>query len=73
MYLMKPLFLGNSEVDQINKITSVLGTPKTWVDGMKQAAKKGINLPEYSPIPLETIITNCPADGIDFINECLKW
>ena len=45
MYLMKPLFLGNSEIDQINKITSVLGTPKTWQEGLKQAAKKGINLP----------------------------
>lgn len=45
MYLMKPLFLGNSEIDQINKITSVLGTPKNWQEGLKQAAKKGINLP----------------------------
>ena len=30
MYLMKPLFQGNSEMDQISKITSVLGTPKSW-------------------------------------------
>ncbi len=30
MYLMKPLFQGNSEMDQISKITSVLGTPKNW-------------------------------------------
>ncbi len=60
-------------MDQISKITSVLGTPKNWIEGLKQTAKKGINLPEYSPIPLENIITSCPADGIDFINECLRW
>jgi hypothetical protein len=44
-----------------------LGTPKTWQDGLKQAAKKGINLPEYAPIALESLMTNCPADGIDFV------
>jgi serine/threonine protein kinase len=27
MYLGKPLFLGSSELDQISKITSVLGSP----------------------------------------------
>jgi len=31
MYMGKPLFLGSSELDQISKITSVLGSPtKSW-------------------------------------------
>jgi hypothetical protein len=34
-------------MDQISKITSILGTPTSWIEGHKQANLKGINLPEY--------------------------
>ena len=39
----KPLFMGDSEIDQIFKIFKVLGTPKEdhWPDAMK--------LPDYKP------------------------
>ncbi len=43
--MMKPLFLGTSEMDQISKISSVLGSPNSWLEGQKQANLKGINLP----------------------------
>lgn len=35
LYLMKPLFNGSSDVDQLSKITSVFGTPSKleWPDG----------------------------------------
>ncbi len=61
MYLMRSLFQGDSDMDQISKIASVLGTPKetTWPEGKKQAALKGINIPEYSPMDMRTIIPNC--------------
>ena len=47
MYLMRPLFQGNSEMDQISKICSVLGSPSNeiWPEGFKHASKKGINFP----------------------------
>lgn len=50
MYLKKPLFQGNSEMDQISKICSVIGSPtmQNWPEGFKHAAKKGINFPEYN-------------------------
>jgi len=36
LYLLNPLFSGSSEVDQLNKICSVLGTPpKSWTEGYK--------------------------------------
>jgi hypothetical protein len=56
-------------MDQISKIVSVLGSPGVnWPDGLKQATKKGINIPEYPEIPLSSIIPNCPADCISFIS-----
>ena len=74
MYLMKPLFMGSSEIDQLNKICSVLGTPsaKEWPEGIKQAAQKGYNFPQYSPVGLENILPNCSPEGINLIEECLK-
>jgi hypothetical protein len=46
MYMNKPLFLGNSEMDQISKIVSILGSPgANWPDGVKQANMRGIGIP----------------------------
>ena len=41
LFMMKPLFNGSSEVDQLNKICSVLGTPsKTdWPEGYRLASQ----------------------------------
>jgi len=34
MYLLRPLFPGNSEADQLNKIVTFLGTPPLeWTEG----------------------------------------
>ena len=72
---MKPLFMGNSELDQISKLCSVLGSPtnKTWPEGLKQATMRGINFPEFGQISLKEVIPDCPNDGLDFIMECLRW
>jgi male germ cell-associated kinase len=68
MYLGRPLFLGSSELDQISKIASVLGSPgNSWPDGVKQATKRGIGIPEYPEIALSTVIPNCPSDALNFI------
>ena len=46
MYLGRPLFMGNSEMDQISKIVSVLGSPTAqWPECLKQAQKRGIGIP----------------------------
>lgn len=74
MYLGKPLFLGSSQMDQISKITSVLGSPsQSWPQGAKQAQIKGIGIPEYPELALSTVIPDCPSDALNFIGECLKW
>lgn len=44
LYLLTPIFCGNSEIDQIHKICSVIGTPdiNSWPEGLKLAARNGI-------------------------------
>lgn len=39
--------MGNSEIDQINKICSLMGTPSNtdWAEGLKLASICGYNLP----------------------------
>ena len=40
LFLMYPLFPGNNEIDTMNKIVDLLGTPKKsdWPEGHKLAA-----------------------------------
>lgn len=48
MYLGRPLFMGNSEMDQISRIVSMLGSPVgSWPEGVKQAGLRGINIPQF--------------------------
>lgn len=38
LYRKEPLFKGNNELDQLNKIFQVLGTPdKSWSEGYRLA------------------------------------
>mmetsp|Transcript_29646 Transcript_29646/g.33730 ORF Transcript_29646/g.33730 Transcript_29646/m.33730 type:complete len:300 (+) Transcript_29646:47-946(+) len=61
MFLLKPLFRGKSEIEQLSKIFDVLGTPteKEWpgVTGYpkfpKWPKKKSVNLRDYIDIPEE--------------------
>ena len=43
LYTLSPLFAGANEVDQLNKIVKVLGTPEKsdWPEGFKLAQAKG--------------------------------
>ncbi len=47
LYLLKPLFPGNSEVDQIYKICGILGTPShnSWSEGYRLASQIGFTFP----------------------------
>lgn len=49
----KPLFMGDSEIDQIFKIFKVLGTPNesNWPDALKLSDFKP-TFPKWSGVPL---------------------
>ena len=54
LYLLKPLFPGNSEVDQIYKICGILGTPSpsSWSEGFRLASQIGFTFPNFKAVPL---------------------
>ena len=59
LYLQRPLFDGNSEIDQLNKICSVLGTPKlSWTEGYKLSGQLGFIFPSKKKQSFTKLIPN---------------
>ncbi len=54
LYLLRPLFPGNNETDQIYKICAVLGSPTQaqWPEGYKLASRIGFTFPKFVPTSL---------------------
>lgn len=75
LYMLKPLFQGTSENDQLFKILNIMGTPtqQEWSDFNTIVRKRGIRLPQCSPQDLSTLIPNASPEAIDFIKQCLTW
>ena len=59
LYTRRPLFPGSSEIDQIYKICSVLGTPASqdWPQGHTLAANMSFKFPTFTPVHLSQV---CP-------------
>ncbi|PSN31704.1 hypothetical protein C0J52_23621, partial [Blattella germanica] len=75
LYTFRPLFPGNSEIDEIFKICSVLGTPdkRDWSEGYQLANAMNFKFPQFSPTPLNTLIPNASKDAILLIEDMLRW
>ncbi|XP_046988459.1 cyclin-dependent kinase 6-like [Schistocerca americana] len=72
LFLLRPIFCGTSEVDQLDKIFSILGTPPetSW--------------PEHTPLPwsvfknytaadLEGMMPDCSPDGLNLLQNLLMF
>jgi protein kinase len=70
LYLLRPLFPGASELDQIDRIFKILGTPKRdqWREGYKLAEKREITFNEHTKKNLQKFLT----DISDPAYECVK-
>ena len=70
----RPLFPGNSEIDEIFKICSVLGTPDTrdWPEGFKLAAGMNFKFPQFSATPLASIIPSASKEAIGLMTDMLR-
>ena len=57
LYTRRPLFPGSSEIDQIYKICSVLGTPASqdWPQGHTLAANMSFKFPTFTPVHLSQV------------------
>eukprot|EP01012_Entosiphon_sulcatum_P041313 TRINITY_DN55147_c0_g1_i1.p1 TRINITY_DN55147_c0_g1~~TRINITY_DN55147_c0_g1_i1.p1 ORF type:complete len:395 (+),score=73.33 TRINITY_DN55147_c0_g1_i1:74-1258(+) len=75
LYLLRPLFPGASESDEIFKICSVLGTPtsNSWPEGLKLSHQMGFKFPQFSPTPLPQLIPNASAAAIQLMNDLMAW
>eukprot|EP00123_Amoebidium_parasiticum_P001422 comp12503_c0_seq1/m.7461 comp12503_c0_seq1/g.7461 ORF comp12503_c0_seq1/g.7461 comp12503_c0_seq1/m.7461 type:complete len:296 (-) comp12503_c0_seq1:468-1355(-) len=68
----RPLFPGDSEIDQLFRVFKVLGTPneETW-PGVSELPDFNPSFPQNRPKPLNTIVSNlCPA-GYDLLAKML--
>jgi hypothetical protein len=58
LYTLVPLFARTNEVDQLNKIVKILGTPdkNDWPEGYKLAQSKGYYFPQEPGVNLADVI-----------------
>ena len=69
-----PLFPGTNELDQIQKIHNVLGTPAPEVLGkFKRSAHMNFNFPQKTGTGIEKLLPNGSPDAIDLIKKLLIY
>ncbi|XP_059468544.1 serine/threonine-protein kinase MAK isoform X2 [Neocloeon triangulifer] len=75
LYTFRPLFPGNSEIDQIFKICSVLGTPdkRDWPEGFQLANAMNFKFPQFSRTPIASLVPNANDGGISLLEDLLSW
>ena len=76
LYTLQPLFPGRSEIDQIFRVTSVLGTPdkSDWSEAYLLANQMNFRFPQFSSIPIETIVVGqISSEGLQFLKSTLQW
>ncbi|KAH8413126.1 hypothetical protein KR009_008187 [Drosophila setifemur] len=75
LYTFRPLFPGSSEVDQLFKICSVLGTPEKndWPDGYRLAAMIHFRYPDCVKVPLSSVVSRCSQNGLDLLEDMLAY
>lgn len=75
LILMGPLFSGSSEIDQLTKICSLLGTPshKDWPEFFTLAQKLKIQLPECPPKNFHHFFTGVSNEAIDLLQKMLVF
>jgi len=76
LYTRRPLFPGTSEIDQIYKVCSVLGTPSSqdWSHGQQLASQMNFKFPSFSPTHLSQVLgSKVGARGISLMYTTLTW
>lgn len=75
LYTLQPLFPGRSEIDQIFRICSVLGTPdkRDWPEGYQLASAMNFRFPQFSEMPMSSIIRKISKEGLHILRDMLRW
>lgn len=74
MVTKKPLFQGDSEIDELFKIFRILGTPNdsTW-PGVSELPDYKATFPKWSGKPLTTVLPDLSATGVDLLQKMLVY
>ena len=69
----RPLFAGDSEIDQIFKIFQILGTPteSSW-NGVTSLPDFKQTFPKWKPIALGTVSSNLDEKGLDLLEKMVR-
>ena len=76
LYTRRPLFPGSSEIDQIYKICSVLGTPShtDWSQGHQLASQMSFKFPQFTSTHLSSILgSRVGARAISLLYSVISW
>lgn len=75
LYTFRPLFPGKSEIDEIFKICSVIGTPNKddWPEGYQLAAAMNFKFPNFTRTSLGVLIPNAGQDAVILMEDMLQW
>jgi serine/threonine protein kinase len=75
LYMSSPIFPGTSEIDQLTKVTNILGSPKfnDWPEGFKLIQKIGMKFPISNGVSLSSIMPNASTDAINLMTEIFQW
>jgi len=74
MINMKPLFQGDSEIDQLFKVFRIRGTPtdEIWPNVTKLADYKA-SFPRWTKKDLVTVMKECEPEAINLLEVCLTY
>ncbi|XP_076288631.1 serine/threonine-protein kinase dyf-5 isoform X2 [Lasioglossum baleicum] len=75
LYTFRPLFPGKSEIDEIFKICSVIGTPEKddWPEGYQLAAAMNFKFPNFTRTSLNVLIPNASQEAVILMEDMLQW
>ncbi|XP_020283095.1 serine/threonine-protein kinase ICK isoform X2 [Pseudomyrmex gracilis] len=75
LYTFRPLFPGKSEIDEIFKICSVIGTPdkEDWPEGYQLAAAMNFKFPNFTRTSLTVLIPNASQEAVIIMEDMLQW
>lgn len=75
LYTYKPIFPGDDQLDQLNKIAKIIGPLEynTWPEGFSLLQKMGVRLPNYNKANLKELIFGANDDAISFLELIFQF
>lgn len=75
LYTARPLFPGNSEIDQLHRICAVLGTPdrESWPEGYALADALRFRFPSAGAVPLARVVPTSSPPALALLSALLRY